>query len=62
MRGAGVPLVLGYGDYRRRVVGLGPVVHPTGDLRADFEIIRNFYAGIVGKHPERQGALELGVK
>ena len=57
--GAGVPIVLGYADYRRRVVGLGPTLHPTGDLRADFESIRAFYRGIIGKHPERQGAIRI---
>jgi 1-acyl-sn-glycerol-3-phosphate acyltransferase len=57
--GAGVPIVLGYADYRRRVVGLGPTIQPTGDIEADFESIRAFYAGIVGKHPERQGVIQL---
>jgi 1-acyl-sn-glycerol-3-phosphate acyltransferase len=57
--GAGVPIVLGYADYRNRVVGLGPLLHPTGDIDADFESIRSFYAGIVGRHPERQGAIRI---
>jgi 1-acyl-sn-glycerol-3-phosphate acyltransferase len=57
--GARVPIVLGYADYRRRVVGLGPTVHPTGDLHADFESIRAFYADIVGRHPGRQGEIRM---
>ena len=57
--GAGVPIVLGFADYRRRIVGLGPALHPTGDIEADFEAIRAFYANITGKHPERQGAIEI---
>ena len=57
--GAGVPIVLGYADYRRRVVGLGPTLHPTGDIQSDFETIRAFYAGITGRHPERQGAIQI---
>ena len=57
--GAGVPIVLGYADYRRRVVGLGPTLHPTGDIQADFESIRAFYAGIVGRHPRRQGEIRI---
>jgi 1-acyl-sn-glycerol-3-phosphate acyltransferase len=56
---AGVPIVLGYADYRRRVVGLGPTLHPTGDIQADFESIRAFYTGITGKHPERQGGIQI---
>jgi len=50
-RGAKVPIVLGYLDYRRKVGGIGPVVYPTGNMEADMEIIRNFYADIAGKYP-----------
>ena len=57
--GAGVPIVLGYADYDRRAVGLGPTLHPTGDIHADFEVIRAFYAGIKGKKPERQGTVQV---
>ena len=54
-----MPIVLGYAEYRRRVVGLGPTLQPTGDIQADFETIRAFYAGITGKHPQRQGAIQI---
>jgi 1-acyl-sn-glycerol-3-phosphate acyltransferase len=57
--GAGVPVVLGYADYRRRRVGLGPVLMPTGDIAADFERYRAFYAGVTARHPERQGEVRL---
>ena len=29
------------------------------DLEKDMEIIRQFYAGITGKHPEKQGEVQL---
>jgi 1-acyl-sn-glycerol-3-phosphate acyltransferase len=48
-KGANVPIVLGYLDYRRKVGGIGPVVHPTGNMEADMKIIRGFYADIAGK-------------
>jgi hypothetical protein len=32
---------------------------PSGDLKADFEIIRAFYAGVVGKNPNKQGEVVL---
>jgi len=51
--GANVPIVLGYLDYRRKVGGIGPVFHPTGNLEADMEIIHNFYADITGKYPKQ---------
>ena len=51
-RGAGVPLMATFLDYRRKVGGVGPVFHPTGDLKADMDILRTFYAGVVAKYPE----------
>lgn len=50
---AEVPIVLGYLDYARRRGGLGPAVRPSGDVRADMERIRAFYADKVGRHPEK---------
>lgn len=52
-RGAGVPIVLGFLDYRRKVGGIGPVVYPTGNIAADMESIRAFYDGVTGKNPAR---------
>jgi 1-acyl-sn-glycerol-3-phosphate acyltransferase len=49
--GAGVPIVPGYFDNGRRVVGLGPPFHPTGDTEADVAALRAFYAKI----PRRDG-------
>ena len=51
--GANVPIVLGYLDYRRKVGGIGPVVHPTGNLEEDMKIIRGFYAGITARYPKQ---------
>ena len=52
-RGANVPIVLGYLDYRRRIGGIGPVVYPTGNMKADMRIIQDFYADIEGKYPKK---------
>lgn len=43
---AGVPIVPGYFDNRRRVVGMGPPFHPTGDTEGDIAQLRAFYASI----------------
>lgn len=51
--GAGVPLVLGYVDYARKVGGLGPAIMPTGDYEADMRQIVDFYRDKVARHPER---------
>jgi 1-acyl-sn-glycerol-3-phosphate acyltransferase len=49
--GAGVPIALGFVDYRRKVGGFGPSITPTGNIGDDMVAIRDFYADITGKHP-----------
>ena len=50
-KGAGVPIVLGYLDYGRKIGGIGPTVNITGQLEEDMRIIQGFYADIKGKYP-----------
>lgn len=57
--GAQVPIVLGFLDYARKQIGLGPVLYPTGDIYADFELIQEFYADKQGAHPSKQNAVAL---
>lgn len=52
-RAAGVPIVMGFLDYRRRAGGFGPTLRPTGDVSADMDAIRAFYNDIPGRIPER---------
>jgi 1-acyl-sn-glycerol-3-phosphate acyltransferase len=59
-KGAHVPIVLGYLDYRRKAGGIGPVVHPTGNIEVDMKSIRNFYDDISGRYPKK--ALAYGVE
>jgi 1-acyl-sn-glycerol-3-phosphate acyltransferase len=58
-RAANVPLVLGFLDFDRKVGGLGPVVHLTGDVHADMDRIRAYYQGIRGKHPALESTPRL---
>jgi 1-acyl-sn-glycerol-3-phosphate acyltransferase len=58
-RGAGVPIVLGYLDYRRKVAGLGPAFTPTGDIEADFRAFAKFYATVTPKFPELRGVVAV---
>lgn len=44
--GAGVPIVCGFFDNRRKEVGFGPVVQPTARLEEDVERLRAWYAGL----------------
>ena len=55
--GARVPILFGYADYPRKVVGIGDFLVPTGDIASDFEVIRRFYAGIQGRFPDRQSEI-----
>jgi 1-acyl-sn-glycerol-3-phosphate acyltransferase len=48
---AGVPIVLGYMDYRRKVVGVGPVFYPGPDIDEDMKAIARFYCTIQAKYP-----------
>ena len=50
---AGVPIVLSYLDYSRRVVGIGPLFEPTGEVESDLEQIRRFYDPRWARRPER---------
>lgn len=58
-RNAGVPIVLGYLDYRRKVAGLGPAFTPTGDLLADFRVFAEFYAHVTPKFPNSRGVVAV---
>jgi 1-acyl-sn-glycerol-3-phosphate acyltransferase len=50
---AGVPIVLTYLDGPTRTGGFGPRLVPTGDVRADMTVIREFYADKHGVVPDR---------
>jgi 1-acyl-sn-glycerol-3-phosphate acyltransferase len=59
-RGANVPIVLGFLDYRRKVGGIGPIFHPTGHIEKDMQTIRAFYAAVTGKRQSQFGNAALG--
>lgn len=50
--GAGVPIMMGYLDYRTKTAGFGYVLYPTGNKEQDMAKIRQFYADKTGKNPE----------
>jgi len=51
--GAGVPVGLGFLDYSRKQIGIGPMLTLTGNPGADLDICRQFYAGIEGRWPNK---------
>ena len=50
---AGVPIVLGYLDYKKKHAGIGPTIYPSGNIQEDMYKILNFYAGLTPKYPEQ---------
>lgn len=51
-REAHLPVTLGYVDRTTMTTGLGPTIELTGDVRADMDVIRAFYADKSGLRPE----------
>lgn len=50
---AGVPLVLAFLDYEKKIGGIGAVFHPSGDIEADMRTIKAFYTPIKGKNADQ---------
>jgi 1-acyl-sn-glycerol-3-phosphate acyltransferase len=56
--GAGVPIALGYLDYRRKIAGFGDLFYPTGDYEKDLEEIKKFYRPFQARYPEKSSLKE----
>jgi 1-acyl-sn-glycerol-3-phosphate acyltransferase len=50
----GLPVSLGFVDGPSRTIGIGPTFTPTGDVAADMDLVRDFYADKHGIHPSRR--------
>ena len=48
----GLPISMGFIDGPTRTLGFGPSFMPTGDVVADMDMVRAFYADKRGIHPE----------
>jgi len=48
----GLPITLAFLDAPSRTVGWGPTFQPSGDVRADMDLIREFYADFTGIRPD----------
>jgi len=58
-RAADVPLVLSFLDWGTHRAGIGPTMPLSGNVGADMDRIRAFYAGMVGRHPEQTSRVRL---
>ena len=55
--GADVPVVLGFLDYGKRQIGIGPTLKLSGDPQKDLEFFRGFYKDVKGRRPEMAGPI-----
>ena len=46
----GVPIVLGFLDYKSKIAGIGPVLNVTGNVEEDIEKMKAFYSTKTGKY------------
>lgn len=53
-REASLPVTLGYVDRTTMTTGLGPTIELTGNVAADMDVIRAFYADKAGLRPEHR--------
>lgn len=56
---AGVPIIPSFLDYGKKRGGFGPPLIPGGDVAADMETLREFYAPMQGKFPDQFGPVRL---
>jgi 1-acyl-sn-glycerol-3-phosphate acyltransferase len=56
---AGVPIGLGFIDWGKKEVGIGGYLTPSGDIVADFELLKSFYADKRGYDTSKQGPVAL---
>ncbi len=57
--GAQVPVYVGFLDYGRKRVGIGPRVDLSGDPQADLDVIRDLYKDVQGRWPEKASPIEF---
>ena len=57
---ARVSVAMAFLDYSKKICGIGGHFFPSGDIKADMQILREFYVDVAGKFPENQGRVRLG--
>lgn len=55
----GLPLGLGFIDYRQKCAGIDRWVQLSGDEEADLEMLRRYYAAKTGLYPEKAGDIRF---
>jgi len=50
---ANVPIALGFLDYKEKVIGIGKIIYPSGNIHTDMQEIMQFYQTITPKFQEK---------
>lgn len=58
-RGANIPIVCGYLDYRKKEAGMGCSFMPTQNVSDDMDRLRTFYADIAARRPGEKSPVRL---
>lgn len=58
-RGANIPIVPGFVDYKRKRGGFGEAITLTGDMAKDMDVFRAFYEPIGARFPERKSKIRF---
>jgi len=56
---AQISVAMAFLDYPKKICGIGGHFIPSENLKADMQILREFYGGVVGKFPEKQGLVRV---
>ncbi len=56
---AGVPIVMATLNFDEKQIKLGGRFMPTGNIKADMDLVRAFYASVKGKNPKNQGPIRI---
>jgi len=49
-KGANVPLIMGFVDFKKKEVGVGPLFNLSGDFEKDMTQIQEFFKGKTPRH------------
>ena len=52
----GIPILPGYIDYKKKKIGVGKLIYPTGNYDADSQYLKSFYKNVTARHPENFNA------
>lgn len=61
-KASGVPIALGYLDYKEKRAGIGPLIWPSENVAEDMGKIREFYSDKHALYSERKGTIRISME